>query len=153
MGKLERELTSLKAPVFRIAKTAAVSHAHLEECERLLEKAKVRLEHVSSNDPAFAQAMRRLDQLGAGLEVAKGQADHELQAAKLLDAHGAAFLVEHETVRDLPPAWAARESYLLAKRKKRQVDAATIATAHLAQPKVVQAPLTGLRPDQEVLEV
>ena len=56
----------------------------------------------------------------------------------MLDAHGAAFLVEHETERDLPPAWAARESYLLAKRKKRQVDAATIATAHLAQPKLAQ---------------
>ena len=39
---------------FRIAKTAAVSLAHLGECERLLERAKNRLEHVSSNDPAFA---------------------------------------------------------------------------------------------------
>ena len=138
MSKLEIELTSLKAPVFRIAKAAAVGRAHVEECERVLAKAKTRLEHVSSADPALAQTMKRLEQLEAGLVVAREHAEHELNVSRLMNAHGAAFIVEHETQSDLPPAWAAREAYLLAKRKKRQVDDAQIATASLAQPKLVQ---------------
>ena len=138
LRKLETELTSLKAPVYRIAKAAAVSRSQLEECERVLGKAKNRLEHVSSTDPALAQAMRRLDQLEAGLGVAKSHAEHELNVARLLNAHGPSFIVEHETQSDLPPAWAAREQYLLAKRKKRQVDDAQIASAQLAQPKLAQ---------------
>ena len=105
----------------------------------MLAKAKHRLEHVSSADPALAQTMRRLEQLEAGLVVAREHSEHELNVSRLLNAHGAAFIVEHETQSDLPPAWAAREAYLLAKRKKRQVDAAQIATASLAQPKLAQA--------------
>ena len=126
-------MTSLKAPVFRIAKAAAVARTHIEECERVLELGKRQLENVSSNDPAFAKAMRRFGQLGAGLEVAKAHAEHELHASILLNAHGSAFLVEHETKSDLPAAWAARETFLLAKRKKRQVDEAQIAAAHALQ--------------------
>ena len=83
MAKLEAELTSIKAPVFRIAKAAAVNRAHVEECERVLEKAMSHLNHVSSADPALARTMGRLEQLEAGLGVAREHAEHELNVSRL----------------------------------------------------------------------
>ena len=60
-----------------------MGRTHIEECERALAKAKLRLEHVSSDDPALAQTMKRLEQLEAGLGVAREHAEHELNVSRL----------------------------------------------------------------------
>jgi len=45
--------------------------------------------------------MKRLEQLEAGLSVAREHADHELNVSRLLNTHGAAFFIVHEAQPEL----------------------------------------------------
>ena len=131
-------LTQLKAPTIRIARSAVIAQAQIEECQRVLEKTKAKLGEVSCADPLMGFVAKRLDQLEAGLDVAQNHAFHKLCAAKLMNARGHVYLEEYEKETDLPEEWVARDNFLVAKKKKRQVDDATIATAHVLQPRPPQ---------------
>lgn len=139
--RLTSELRQSRFPTNRVAVHNRILTTHLEEVARVVSRARMKLECVSSNDPALQKAVRCLEQANAGLGLAKRATVHEVDVARLADSHGMAVVTASEARTSVTKGLAERSQFVLKQLKQAEVDAATLARLNTSLSKNVQSSL------------